>query len=620
MKDNTLKVMCTFATSAAMLMSLQSTALADDTDSTSTTTGIVTADVLNVRANPNTSSGIIGSLTYNTKVTILEISHGWYRINYDGSNGWISGDYVTLSTGNAASNVGRASGAGTVTADYLNVRSGAGTGYSVIGGLSEGALVSIISSENGWYKISYDGTTGWISGDYVSVGGSSSSNESSSSNQASSSGTVTADYLNVRSGAGTGYGVIGGLSEGSSVSIISTENGWCKINYNGGTGYVSSDYISSGSSSEENSSTSSSPSESSATVTADVLNIRSGAGTGYGVIGTLTYNSSVSVISNSNGWSQISHNGTTGYVSSDYLDFSGSSSSSGSGSSSSESASNSGVVTADFLNVRSGAGTGYRVIGELSEGYRVSIISSSNGWYEINYNGTTGYVSADYINTSSTEGTVTPGYSVTGKVAIVTADALNVRSGAGTGYGIVGTTRYGSQLPVVSYASGWYQVQFGGGTGYISGDYVTIADEGSISNPLVKETPLIDCAYSGEDIAEKAKEYIGVPYVWGGFTPMGFDCSGLVQYVYRMFGISIERTTYYQVHQGQIVDRNNLRAGDLIFFTTNDEDPNDISHVGMYIGNDMFIQAPKPGDTVRISNLNSAYYTSRYYVAKRIIR
>jgi len=251
-------------------------------------------------------------------------------------------------------------------------------------------------------------------------------------------------------------------------------------------------------------------------------------------------------------------------------------------------------------------------------------LSTSNGWHKIKFNGGTGFVSAEFISDSTgivAPPTITaPSHTVEGKVAIINADVLNVRSGASISYSVVTTVRYGSKLPIISYTDGWYKVKVGNTTGYISGDYVTITDETHSSNPVVKETPLIQSNYTGEDIVAKAENYLGVPYLWGGFTPMGFDCSGLVQYVYKQLGISLERTTYYQVHQGVIVDRNDLKPGDLIFFTTNDDDPNDISHVGIYKGNDLFIQAPKPGDYVRVSNLNSAYYSNRYYVAKRIIK
>jgi len=147
-----------------------------------------------------------------------------------------------------------------------------------------------------------------------------------------------------------------------------------------------------------------------------------------------------------------------------------------------------------------------------------------------------------------------------------------------------------------------------------------VISESEANTPKVRETPLISSNYSGEDIVNKSLEYLGVPYVWGGFTPVGFDCSGLVQYVYRQLGIELERTTFYQVHQGVTVSRDELKPGDLLFFTTDDDNPSSISHVGIYKGNDLFVQAPKAGDVVRVSNLNSAYYSNRYYIAKRIIK
>ena len=98
---------------------------------------------------------------------------------------------------------------------------------------------------------------------------------------------------------------------------------------------------------------------------------------------------------------------------------------------------------------------------------------------------------------------------------------------------------------------------------------------------------------SPSDLVKYAKQFLGVPYVFGGTTPKGFDCSGLVQYVYRHFGINITRTTKTQINDGREVGRNELKPGDLVF-PSND-------HVTLYIGNGKLLHAPQPGEKVKIS-------------------
>lgn len=116
----------------------------------------------------------------------------------------------------------------------------------------------------------------------------------------------------------------------------------------------------------------------------------------------------------------------------------------------------------------------------------------------------------------------------------------------------------------------------------------------------------------GEQIVATAKQYLGVPYVWGGTTPDGFDCSGLVQYVYAQYGITLPRTSYTQANEGREVLRDELRAGDLVFFAND----NGVHHVGIYTSNGQFIHAPQSGDVVKISNLSER---DDYYGARRII-
>ena len=128
-------------------------------------------------------------------------------------------------------------------------------------------------------------------------------------------------------------------------------------------------------------------------------------------------------------------------------------------------------------------------------------------------------------------------------------------------------------------------------------------------------------SYSGgsqntsNSLVNTAKKYLGTKYVWGGAAPGGFDCSGLMQYVYKQNGISIPRVSQQQFKTGTAVSKENLKAGDLVFFKGSDGSAQAPGHVGMYIGNGQYIQAPKTGDVVKISNLSGR---NDYVGARRI--
>lgn len=115
-----------------------------------------------------------------------------------------------------------------------------------------------------------------------------------------------------------------------------------------------------------------------------------------------------------------------------------------------------------------------------------------------------------------------------------------------------------------------------------------------------------------EIVVNKSKDYLGVPYVWGGTSPSGFDCSGLVQYVYQQIGIDLSRTTYTQVNEDIAISIEKLKQGDLVFFKKN----GDVHHVGIYIGDGKYIHAPQTGDVVKISKLSDR---NDFYTARRII-
>jgi cell wall-associated NlpC family hydrolase len=119
-------------------------------------------------------------------------------------------------------------------------------------------------------------------------------------------------------------------------------------------------------------------------------------------------------------------------------------------------------------------------------------------------------------------------------------------------------------------------------------------------------------AEQGAQIARYAKKFIGVRYVYGGASPRtGFDCSGLVAYVYRHFGVTLPHYTVSQFSRGRRVARAGLRPGDLVFF-------NGLSHVGIYVGHGRFVHAPHSGTRVRVASLGDGWYRSTFDGGRRI--
>lgn len=135
------------------------------------------------------------------------------------------------------------------------------------------------------------------------------------------------------------------------------------------------------------------------------------------------------------------------------------------------------------------------------------------------------------------------------------------------------------------------------------------AGTGGSGQPL----PIPPAGTLGEKAVQIAEGELGVPYVWGGASPAGFDCSGLTMWVYAQLGIHLDHYTGSQWNAGPHVPRDQLEPGDLVFFEPG------IGHVGMYIGNGLFIEAPHTGGVVQISSLSDPWYAAEYDGAVRVV-
>ncbi|MFQ7026030.1 MAG: SH3 domain-containing protein [Acutalibacteraceae bacterium] len=376
----------------------------------------------------------------------------------------------------------------TVNADYLNIRSGKGTDTSIIGGLTQGSVVTILdNSDANWVKIrTAGGIEGYVAREYLTGAETPSEPTTPETPSETTTATVNADVLNVRSGKGTDTSIIGTLQNGEIVTVLDNSDvGWVKIKTASGLeGYVAREYLT-GTETPSEPTTPETPSETTtATVNADVLNVRSGKGTDTSIIGTLQNGEIVTVLDNSDvGWVKIkTASGLEGYVAREYL--TGTETPSEPTTPETPSETTTATVNADVLNVRSGKGTDTSIVGTIRNGETVTVLDNSDAtWVKIKTSsGLEGYVHRDYLNFGSNAG----GGSSTVKYAQVTADVLNVRSGMGTEYSKIGSVSYGEIVEVLDDSNaGWAKIKTSSGLeGYVSKDYLGEVGENNVSNSV----------------------------------------------------------------------------------------------------------------------------------------
>lgn len=259
------------------------------------------------------------------------------------------------------------------------------------------------------------------------------------------------------------------------------------------------------------------------------------------------------------------------------------------------------IVNASGLNLRKGPGISYTVITVLSKNTEVEVVSENNGWSNIKYGSQIGYVSTQYLVEKSINTELVK--------KVVNVNGLNLRKGPGTSYAVITILPRNAEVEVILESNGWSNIKYGLQIGYVSTQYLI-----NQSNNMP----------SSNDIANKAidiaKSKLGCPYVWGAEGPKSFDCSGLMYYVFKInLNINIPRVSKDQSEYGTYISRKDLRSGDLIFFDTDGINNGNVSHVGMYLGNNEFIQASS-GNTMKvvISKLEG-YYDRQYVTARRII-
>ncbi|MBQ7959749.1 MAG: C40 family peptidase [Clostridia bacterium] len=191
---------------------------------------------------------------------------------------------------------------------------------------------------------------------------------------------------------------------------------------------------------------------------------------------------------------------------------------------------------------------------------------------------------------------------------LVTADLLNLRETMSTSARILAQIPNGQSVPIYGFGDGWAAVTYNGCYGFVSMDFLKVMP-GSMPNRSAAVTS------KGQSVVELAKKYLGVPYVYGGSSPSGFDCSGFVYYIYKQMGVTLNRVAHDQMANGTPVAKENLLPGDIVCFSRGN---GYVHHVGIYAGNGMMIHAPQTGDVVKYESIVTGGYANRYYCARRI--
>lgn len=299
------------------------------------------------------------------------------------------------------------------TTAYLNLRTGPSTSTAIVTVMPYGATVSIDgAAESNFYPVSYGQYSGYASADYLSIGGGSSGNDTGG---ATGTAYVVDGSLNLRSGPGLSYAVLAVMPDGAAVTLTGESgNGFLGVVYNGTSGFAFADYLStSGGGSAPAPAPETPPSGNvtgSATVNVSALNLRSGPGTSYGVVAVMPQGASVSLTGDSsNGFAGVIYNGASGWAFAEYLSTGGSSPAPDpapapdSGSVAvGDTVVDSGYVSTNALNLRTGPATSYAVITVMYSGAPVEIMGDpQNGFYPLRYNGTKGWASGDYLTIGS---------------------------------------------------------------------------------------------------------------------------------------------------------------------------------------------------------------------------
>ena len=334
-------------------------------------------------------------------------------------------------------------------------------------------------------------------------------------------------------------------------------------------------------------------------VTDNGVNMRSGASTEYEVISKVDSGNVLEVTAKDGSWYKVNTADGEGYISADYFRVTEAD----------------GTANDANVNVRNLPSTSSSAVAKINLGDTVIITGQTADWYQVRrQNGDTAYIYKTFINSDGAE-LIPEAEAAESVYAIVTSNTgINLRVSPSLSADIITVLPGNTVVDVVDLEGDWAKVETETGkTGYLNSEFITIHTGEKPASTLTGTL--------GNQIVEYGKQFIGTPYSWGG-TDLngGVDCSGFVYAVMNYFDISLNRSSASMVSNGVAIDKNELQPGDLVFFDTTGVNDGNISHVGIYIGNNEIIHSSSGKSWgVTINSLAEDYYVRTYVTCRRVL-
>ncbi len=464
--------------------------------------------------------------------------------------------------------------------------------------------------------------------------------------------TVTTETLNLRKKASTSSDIVATLSEGVKCELIEESGDWYKVKYKTYIGYVSKEYVKKNADASKNDTKTDSNSTDSKRddnqkkdnkndgVTDDNHNSKTHIGnTSSQLIGKISSktevrlvpliysnkidelekNEIITILTEMNGWAYIQTDTVNGWIRTNAVDKNQTTNQNTPDNTTSPNQTTSNTekimyVNESSVNLRKEPNTSSKILMVVGLNQKLTVVGESGDWYELKTSEGTAYVLKKLVSTKKS--TTSRGGSL---IEHTDKMAENKDNQTTTQVSNTGVNKGTSTTSVNKVNS----------TTKKTTSTTSVNKTSSPTNTKTSSNSTSSSSKKGQEIVKYAKKFLGVPYVYGGASKLGFDCSGFTMYVYKKFGISMRHGAQAQAKIGKVVNANkksasslkkNLKLGDLVFFLDY-ETMDEIGHCGIYIGDGKFIHASSgSGYCVKINSLlPGEYYNTRYCAARRVL-